>query len=208
LTKATNIASPDSVESAAFKSAMQNQSLPVSDLQLMSRPRRHTATVMRNPDGIVALAPTTTPRIQHFVEGATNEAERPAGDSKMFSTAVMVLIGAVVGLVALASCFVLHPAGRKFSHNFSSLWKKAPEDINVAKQDIRKNADEPPCVNTSPVLPPNPSGGAPRAISLSRGFALSISEGLGSGVLGALERGGSTTAGGFAQLKEGAGGDM
>lgn len=93
MAKATDIATPGSAVSTAFTNAMQSESLPVSDLELVSAPKQFTATVVKNSDGsIVTPAPDI---VAAPAPGGKTDSPAPAEESG--GGGMGAVIGGVVG---------------------------------------------------------------------------------------------------------------
>jgi len=98
LAKASDIATPGSAVSAAFTNAMQSESLPVSDLELVSAPRQYTATVVRSPDGdVVTPAPTTATAVDKGGSGVVNPGAADAAEEDDGGGGAGAIIGGVIG---------------------------------------------------------------------------------------------------------------
>jgi hypothetical protein len=94
MSKATEIATPGSAVSAAFSSAMQSESLPVSGLELISAPQQYTATVVRSSDGGLV---TPAPQIVDSVPTPAPPAPSPAPAEEESGSGAGAIIGGVIG---------------------------------------------------------------------------------------------------------------
>jgi predicted lipid-binding transport protein (Tim44 family) len=94
MSKATDIATPGSAVSAAFTSAMQSESLPVSDIELISAPQRSKTTVVIASDGSIV---TPAPSVKTDTGSSTGEKPAPAPAEESGGGGMGAIIGGIVG---------------------------------------------------------------------------------------------------------------
>jgi hypothetical protein len=98
--KASDIGTPGSAVSKAFTDAMQSESLPVSDLELIAAPRVYTSTVVKGADGGILIPEPSTSTVVGSGSGPSVGGAAPAAEEGGGSAGAIIggIIGALVGV--------------------------------------------------------------------------------------------------------------